>query len=255
VVILEKPRISEFFRHPKNSLREFHFTRLSMSTGRKRSYTMYQSKQFKPPAQTVVVSSGRVLSRPRTQQRLSVTEVKDITVRSTLLGLAASTATASAGVLLNPIAQGTTASTRIGRRLKMTSMFLRWYVTLAPTTTGATPVRLIIVYDAQSNGAAPAITDILLTDEISSPNNLSNSRRFKVLVDEQRECIGTSGPQSFMAERFVKLDKLVEYNTDAGATVAAITSGAVYAFVYQAGSLATANATGVFYSRIRFVDS
>lgn len=216
---------------------------------------MYKATAFKAPAQQFVVSSGQVFKKARVPQRLSITESKDITVRSTLLGLAASTATASAGVLLNPIAQGTTPSTRIGRRLKMTSLFLRWYVTLAPTTTGATPVRLIIVYDSQSNGAAPGITDILLTDEITSPNNLSNSRRFKILVDEQRECIGTAGPQSFMSERYVKMDKMVEYNTDAGATVAAITSGAVYAFVYQAGSLATANATGVFYSRIRYVDS
>ena len=86
--------------------------------------------------------------------------------------------------LLNGCDDGTTPVTRIGRRIVMTSLTVRWQGYMAPTSTGAKGLRLLVVYDRQPNAATPAITDICQFDDMSSMMNLSNSKRFKVIVDE-----------------------------------------------------------------------
>lgn len=160
----------------------------------------------------------------------------------------------STPVLLNGVAQGTTASTRVGRRLVMKSMYIKWLVQVSATTTGGTPLRLLIVYDHQTNAAAPAITDIVLTDEITSPVNLSNSRRFKILVDEYVPCIGTGGPQSVVVSRYMKLNMDEEFNNGSTGTVSDITKGSIYAIAWNGNGFAVAGPNSVFYSRIRFAD-
>ena len=189
------------------------------------------------------------------QARLSINELKDNTVRSTAVVTGAGAVTGSTPLLLNGLTQGTSAVTRIGRRITVKSLLVRWYVQLAATTTGGAPLRLLVVADRQTNGAAPAITDILLTDEIASPMNLNNSKRFKVVCDEIIPVIGAGGPQSIMIQRYMKLNMNTEFNSGNAGTVADITTGSLYVMAWQGGGLATAAPTSVFYSRVRFSDS
>jgi len=227
-----------------------------MST-RKRSYTAYKSAAFKIPAPLPMRSPlARLGGRfPGTASRLSSTELKDITVRSLAVVAPLASANGSTPFLVNPVIQGSSATTRIGRRILMKSLYIRWFAQLVSTTTGGTPYRMLVVYDSQTNGTAPAVTDVVLTDEITSPMNLNNSRRFKTLCDKTWECLGTGGPQSITLEKYIKLNLPVEFNNGNAGTVGDIQTGSIYVICWTGNGLAVTVPTSVFYSRIRFSDT
>jgi len=93
--------------------------------------------------------------------------------------------------LLNGMVQGTTDSTRIGRRIN--DQFLHGRVTFACSTAavGVTQVpyqgvvSAAVVYDKQANGAAPVWADVFTYNTVWSEENISNQERFDVLWREQ----------------------------------------------------------------------
>lgn len=157
--------------------------------------------------------------------------------------------------LLNGVAQGTTAITRLGRRLTMKSIYVIWEGSMAATSAGSSPLRLIIVYDKQTNATAPAATDILQSDAIWDANNLGNSRRFVTLFDDIVECVGTGGPQAWFHKLYKKLNHAVEFNVGSAGTVGDIQSGSVYALMYQNGGIITAAPSMALKVRIRYSDN
>lgn len=174
--------------------------------------------------------------------------------------IVAAQATASL-LLINGVDDGATSTTRVGRRITMTSLEIRWLGSLAATSAGSSPLRMTVVYDKQSNGAAPAVTDVFAADVISTMMNLSNSRRFKVLVDEEIECVGLNGPSAWNSKiwrdftaKGTKPGLEVEFNDNSTATITSIQTGSVYAFFWQNGNIITANPTSQFFSRVRFTD-
>lgn len=179
-------------------------------------------------------------------------ELKNVdTVDTAALGTAG---TAVLRGLLNGIATGPNTNERIGRRVTMKSLWVRWNFTMAPTSTGASPFRILIVYDKQSNGAAqPAATSVVVTNDINGLKNLSNEKRFTTLMDEYVAPIGTGGPQSVIGQRFIKLSHEVEFG-GIGAAAADITTGAVWLYIWQNGSILTAGPASNFQTRIRYCD-
>lgn len=165
--------------------------------------------------------------------------------------------------LLNGVDDGATSTTRIGRRITITSLAWRWEGSIAPTTTGASGLRMLIVRDAQANGAAPLATDILQVDAIYSMMNLDGSKRFKVLVDHLVPCIGTSGPQAWNEKGYLQFEKPlknkpgleVTFNNNSTATITSIVTGSIYALFYQNGSLLVASPASSLYTRFRFIDA
>jgi len=167
--------------------------------------------------------------------------------------------TFGAAILLNGIAQGTTASTRVGRKLTIKSLLLKYTWNRGAASTGGSPLRILVVYDRQTNATAPAITDILVVDEFTSPNNLSNRDRFITIFDHIAEDVGggdvTGGYRyctSGVLYKSLNLEQM--FNTGNAGTVGDITSGSIYLFVAQAGFLATANGNFTMYSRMRYTD-
>lgn len=156
--------------------------------------------------------------------------------------------------LLNGIAQGATENQRIGRSVDMVSMTYKWVGAVAPTTTGASPLRLLIVYDKQPNGVALTALNVLQVDSIESLMNLSFSKRFIILVDEEIESVGTAGPQAWFKKGYRSLNLPAEF-TGNGGTVASIETGSVYALVYQTGGLLIASPNSQLYTRIRYIDN
>jgi len=80
-----------------------------------------------------------------------------------------------------PVGQGTGNNDRIGRKIAMTKLQLRWERWQG--TGVPDPFRILVVYDRSPNGANPAITSILSANGISTPVNLSNTDRFLILMD------------------------------------------------------------------------
>lgn len=183
----------------------------------------------------------------------SLGELKNIDDTTASLIVAGQTTAMQSGCL-NSLAQGVTAVTRLGRRITMKSLYWLFEGSLAATSAGASPVRLLIVYDKQTNGAAMATTDVMNTDAINEAHNLGNSRRFVTLVDEFIECMGTGGPQAFFRTGYKKMNLQVEFNNGSAGTVADIQTGSVYAFVWQNGNIITANPLTSLKTRFRFSD-
>lgn len=162
--------------------------------------------------------------------------------------------TFSTPVLLNGVQQGSDATARIGRKTIMKSLLLRYTWNLGSTSTGGSPVRILIVYDKQANAAAPAITDLLLADTFISQNNLNNRDRFVVLCDVITEPISANGNGSIGGTIYKKINLETMFNAGTAGTIADITSGSVYLFVAQTANIGTANASFNWRSRIRFED-
>ncbi len=115
------------------------------------------------------------------------------------------------------IIQGSGQTSRIGRKITVTSVDIRGSFELDKETTsnvlnqkapsaGSRRVRMIVYYDRQCNGADAKLLDILDTTNINSYNNLDNSMRFKILKNKVYLINRTShdGTNSFSMQRQFK---------------------------------------------------
>lgn len=136
--------------------------------------------------------------------------------------------------LLNGMAQGTTASTRIGRRILMKSVECRFSVY---ASNQADTYRVALLYDKQANAAAPAFTDIYDVANPQSLRNISNKARFMVVHDFGLNFVAGDGsaaayPIGAAFERthefYKKFSIPVQYNNGTAGTVGDIQTNAFY---------------------------
>lgn len=212
------------------------------------------TKTFKSQAKRRKISH----QQPLTFQRNALgfgTEKKDLLrALPTTVGVVGAV-TFTAATLLNPTVQGTAATgQRLGRKITMTSLLVRYSCTLATTSVGGAVARILIVYDKQTNGATPAITDILTNNDFTSPMNLDNTDRFTILMDELTDPISVGNNFSIAKNRYVKMKLDSVYSTNNG-DVTDIKTGGVFAFIAQTGGVTTTVGTVDSFTRIRFLDS
>jgi len=153
--------------------------------------------------------------------------------------------------LINGIAQGTDFTNRVGRKFNMKSILIRGRISVGATPTGAT-WRLMLIYDKQTNGEAPVITDIIDAIGMSGVQNLSNRDRFVVIMDKAGWVEATT--KITMPFKKYKRCNLEVINGGTGATVGSIQTGALW--LISVGNLA-AGATapvGALTTRVRFKD-
>lgn len=164
--------------------------------------------------------------------------------------------------LLNGVAIGDDFTDRDGRRTTMKSLFIRGTVYPIDETTEPTLARIIVVYDRQSNGAAPVFADLLTVTTSVAHLNLNNRSRFQIIADEQFFIgkVTTTATQTYAGSPtghsvniFRKLNLETQFS-GTGATVASIATGSIYMFTV--GNQAV-NAGCIFQvaTRIRFTDA
>jgi len=166
--------------------------------------------------------------------------------------------------LLNGLAQGTTASTRIGRRVTVKSV--EWKLNVATSSSTAwSAQRYMIVLDKQANAAAPAFTDIYDVAQPTTLRNISNSPRFQVLFDSKQWIL--AGTSSFggsvqldsvasVHEGYMRCNIPVQYNVGTAGTVGDIQTNALY-FVMIGNATTAITDTNVYTGtvRIRYEDA
>lgn len=160
----------------------------------------------------------------------------------------------SPGVLINGLATGSSASQRIGRQVNLKALLMKGWVSLASTSVGGSPIRILAVYDKQANGVAPVITDILLADSFTSPNNLSNRDRFVTIFDNYTEIISTGNNFSAAVNLFKQFDLEEMFNAGTAGDITDITSGSIYVFAAQNSNITTAAPTVSMRYRVRYTD-
>jgi len=87
-------------------------------------------------------------------------------------------------VLLNGIARGDDINERTGREVDMRSIQFSAQVRAATTTGVDQTHRVLIVYDRQTNAAAPTMAQVCESATIQAPRNLENRKRFSILFDK-----------------------------------------------------------------------
>lgn len=197
----------------------------------------------------------------------------DIQTTSTLISNVAT------AVLLNGMTKGTNVYNRIGRKIVNVRIQLRGSIHpngSAPATALPDFLRVAIVFDKQTNGAAPAWQDVFKVVDASGGTgvdartfaNLDNSDRFVILRDHKYQVplvqIG-GGPQqasataesteNWIIDDFInmKLPTLYTGTANAG-TVADIQSGGIFLLVQGMNSAANSSCNLIWDSRVRFVD-
>lgn len=171
--------------------------------------------------------------------------------------------------LLNGVAVGSDYTDRVGRKIRMKSVYVRGIVghESIPTSgfSNQEICRMLIVYDTQTNGSVPALTDILKEATSLSQLNLNNRDRFKVLVDKQysvapyltiqADAIAVSGsPTNYSVKKYKKLNHEVIFNGTAS-TVGSIATGALW-MVWVGSTSADAGDPHASVSvRVRFEDA
>jgi len=137
----------------------------------------------------------------------------------------------------------------------MRSLDLRWTANLSPTSIVGSPIRVLVIYDKQSNAALPAILQIVNTNDFLSPMNLSNSDRFTVIRSFYTEPLSVNNNYSVSGHEYIKMDLEAIYNDTNGGTIADIQTGSIILLVAQDSNITTAGPFFSFISRIRFDDN
>lgn len=197
------------------------------------------------------------------------------TVGPNLVGLNFNTT--GAIILLNGVAQGTDYNARIGRKIVNASLYLRGEIFVeaarslsVSSVVPAQTARLILLYDMQTNGVAPVLTDVLNATGGGSPENigaqlnLNNRDRFKILKDKCFSFgpfvtdIGGSPSQIGMPLNYCfKIYKKLKLETIFGGTdasVGSITSGAIFLLAIGSNPAGPLDVNFNGSCRIRFMD-
>jgi hypothetical protein len=171
---------------------------------------------------------------------------------------------------------GSDYTNRVGRKTNCKSLYIRGKLeitkasSMALATVGSTLNRLIIFIDSQPNGAAPAVTDLLVSASPSSQLNANNRDRFYILKDKVygldacaidntgQNAENSWGRTIIPIKIYKKINLETIFNATDDATISSINSGALYMFwignagfqASEANWVITANLS----TRVRFDD-
>jgi len=172
------------------------------------------------------------------------TEVKSVDVNPAAFNVVALAAVAFAEPAtmtgyseLNDILQGAGVYQRVGTRVTIKSIHVKLQITGQTPATTNTLMRTILVYDRQTNGAAPAIATIF-SDQIAGGGvatlfnaglNIANRSRFSIIRDDIRAI--SFGSESIATYKtYAKGAWPVEYSASGG-TIGDIATGAIYLII------------------------
>jgi len=179
---------------------------------------------------------------------------------------------------INLIQAGSSFFNRVGRRIEMKNVRVNGYVVVKATVTSEDYARIMIVYDRQTNGAVPAIADILQTTVQNGTNstssfsgvNLNNRDRFKIIRDMRiflPSVTDTTGvltnfapvdpvTPTFNIDMFAKLGGLVtQFKADSSpAVIGDIATGGLYLITFGANASGAEGYQASLEVRLRYND-
>jgi len=232
------------------------FSREGMSKRSKRSKSG-SSKRKSVKAYTS--KKQRATRTAAVERNLKYAEKKNIDTPFNLTGTLSPVETAlTPTACLCVCSQGAAADERLGRRIRVKSIYVRGRISVPTNMTGSGMFRMIIFQDKQPNGSVPGATDLLQANEFVSPINLGNSKRFKILADETLGGIlfSLDSDEGRTFERYIKTNIEVGYtNNILTGTAADVLTNGIYAMFFLGGFGAGVGAmVGRVYFRVRFVD-
>jgi len=159
-------------------------------------------------------------------------------------------------VLLTPVAQGNSVNQRIGLRITIKSIEIRFAVQQKPGTLPGF-FRISIVQDRQCNGELASYQTVYTYPNTVTLRNLGQRKRFKIIRDKVYPVqLHDTGNNVFMPHWYIKFKRpfTVEYNGGTTDQPSAIASNNL--ILYLIGSWIQGDITPsvTFLSRIRYTD-
>ncbi len=168
------------------------------------------------------------------------------------------TNTGQVSVSLNLVPVGDTESTRIGRKIWVTSIWVRLEIFLPQQQNQADigvgdQLRIILIQDKQTNGAAATVLNILETQVKESYRNLSNTERFRFIYDKNvvlnRRVAVTDGTNTstsptvvYHFEKYIRIPNVpVQFDGVSGAISEVRSNNFFLLFISQVGVLGVQN--------------
>lgn len=159
--------------------------------------------------------------------------------------------------LLNGLLPGTSASQRIGMKVMIRSIEMRFWLNAAANSIN-TLARIALVLDKQANGAPGAAADVW--DNKATPynvvtiRNLANRKRFKIMWDKTLP-VSTEAPVKHY-HLYMKLRRpiITEYNAGVAGTIADIASNSIYLYSWSNDNTGANQVTYTFVVRVRYTD-
>lgn len=177
---------------------------------------------------------------------------------------------------LNLPIEGASFYNRVGRKILMKSVHITGNITKTGNGAGFPEYdRILLVYDRQTNGAAPAIADVLAdydqagntTTDSYSKMNMNNVERFLILRDHRLQFayngVGAAANDLMSLQNydtqaninwFVKLTDLETHFKASAGTIGDISTGALYIITFGQIANATAGFQFNFNARLRYHD-
>lgn len=164
-------------------------------------------------------------------------------------------------IYLGAISSGAGENARIGRKINIRSIEMKFGITGSATCTQV-KWRWMLVYDRQPNKALAGWTDLLTTKDVFSFKNDQNRERFVILKDKMGTTVGnntTAGQntdKTAQVAKYYKRCKLpVVYGNAGTGAIGDTTTGALLFFALGSVAPGTADATLVGNARVRFDDN
>lgn len=166
--------------------------------------------------------------------------------------------TTGAFQLLNGLVPGTGASQRIGTKISIKSIELR-YKCISTLTTGASQLmRVLLVLDHQPNGVALSLLQVLVTVDTFSPRSLANRARFKLLHDKTHSISASGQDNTTLYNKiYMQFKKpiVVEYNIGVAGNIGDIVNSSIYVIAIGSEVAGPTAGTTQGFSRIRYIDN
>lgn len=173
---------------------------------------------------------------------------------------------------LNGIDEGTTQTTRVGRRITATKLSIKGRIDLLPDVSGTAPlqpvlVRLMVFCDKQTNKAVP-VTSLILEGVTATAmaihgfRNLTTTKRFQIISDQTYvftpQAASNNDVNVFETAGSTKQFKLnislnrVLYYDSVGSTIGNVTIGSYHVLCFT--NAANGKVTISYLSRMRYTD-
>lgn len=140
---------------------------------------------------------------------------------------------------------------RDGNAIKIKSLYIRLAMNVATSATANQIVRFILFVDKSSNGALPAVTDVLSAANVNAPLNYLNKGRFYILRDRTYALAIAS--QDIIVDKIYKRFKPDLEATYIGTTAATASLGTNQLMVLMISDQVATGPTLAWYSRTKFL--
>lgn len=193
---------------------------------------------------------------PRSRATIHMPELKfhDLIAQT----IAVTTAGLYGDTPLNAVDVGNTQITRIGNRITIKKIGIRFQLLPAATTDDGDVLRIIVLLDKQPNGADPAVLDLLQSANFQAFKAVKTMKRISVLMDKyvawSADGVDVAGTGLILKrnvfEWYKDVNIDIEYEAD-DSTIASIGTNAIHVFAISQQASDTVVTYG---TRISYVD-